>query len=341
MKAKRSTSKLPAVNGYAVLVKNILDELEEMENFIKRRTAISYWRVGRFIDKHLLQNKERADYGQTLYERLAKDVERDVSTLQRTVQFYRAYPIPAERRELNWNHYKSLITVKDASERKKLEEKVVRSNWNAKKLRQYLSIKRELDDEKDDVKPVSQLKVTRGRLNTYRLLEATAEGGPLRLDLGFRVRKDFLTAKSLRLKPGDLVEEDPRHPETFSRTSAAQEELFTYRAAVEKVIDGDTLSVTIGLPFGLTIDQRLRLRGIDCPELDTPEGQKAKRFVQARLRDVDFIIIKTWKDTSDKYDRYLADVLYSLQETNPLKVSQEGRYLNQELLDERLAVVYS
>ena len=110
--------KPPAVNGYAALVKHVRRELQELDFVIKRRTAESYWQIGKFIHTHLLANKQRADYGAALYDRLARDVERDKSTLLRTVQFYRAYPILAERRELNWNHYKSLITIRGENERR-------------------------------------------------------------------------------------------------------------------------------------------------------------------------------------------------------------------------------
>ncbi len=47
-------------------------------------------------------------------------------------------------------------------------------------------------------------------------------------------------------------------------------------------------------------------------------------------------LIKTNKD--DKYGRYLVDVFYSLCEQDPAKVMVQGTFLNQELLDNRLAV---
>ena len=65
--------------------------------------------------------------------------------------------------------------------------------------------------------------------------------------------------------------------------------------------------------FSIVIEQRLRLRGLDAPELGTGQGKSplpplqkgvdAKRFVESRLKDCKFLIIKT--HGSDKYDRYL------------------------------------
>ena len=107
---------------------------------------------------------------------------------------------------------------------------------------------------------------------------------------------------------------------------------------VEKVIDGDTLLVSFDFNCPMSVSQKLRLRGINCPEMDTEEGKRAKRFVEARLKGCEFIIVKTYKDRTDKFDRYLADIFYSPGANDPAIVAQEGTYLNQELLDEHLAV---
>jgi len=118
-------------------------------------------------------------------------------------------------------------------------------------------------------------------------------------------------------------------------------------------VDGDTLYVDVDLGFKTGVLQYLRLRGIDAPEIDTPEGKKARDFVVRELAKVPYIILTSSR--SDKYDRYLADVFYL-----PLKNSREDKrnapasperasrgvwfgegedekYLNQVLLDEGLA----
>ena len=94
-----------------------------------------------------------------------------------------------------------------------------------------------------------------------------------------------------------------------------------------------------------------RLRGIDTPEMNTAAGRKAKAFVVKVLKGLDHIIISSSK--SDKYDRYLADVFVSTnkpsnqRETNNAPrpqgagVSTEKyMYLNQELLDKDLAILW-
>lgn len=81
----------------------------------------------------------------------------------------------------------------------------------------------------------------------------------------------------------------------------------------------------IDLGFDIVTEQKLRLRGLDAPEIESAEGREAKAFLEERLAKAGApVVIKTVK--SDKYDRYLADVFVG------------GSYLNQELLDKDLAV---
>ena len=82
--------------------------------------------------------------------------------------------------------------------------------------------------------------------------------------------------------------------------------------------------VDIDCGFGIWTRQKLRLRGIDAPEMDTAEGREARDFVVRALgkgrrlraegerkgrgsRWWDVVVTTT---KPDKYDRYLADVFY-------------------------------
>ena len=336
---KPHQSKISLAGNYSALVKQVRDELNQLEVFLKRKTIESYWNIGKFIHQHLLENKKRAEYGNLLYERLSEDVGRDISTLRRTVQFHLAYSsIPATWRELNWSQYRQLITIKDKQKRKEFEAQLVKKGLDARKSQAFLNFKRFQSAAKDDPeKPIAQLSFNRGKLLTYSLIE-NEESSELFLDLGFKIRKRLKDLNNLKLAKGDCVQVSSKN--SLLKVDAEREELFTYTAKIKRIIDGDTLIALIDLGFGLFVQQKLRLRGIDCPEMNTGEGVKAKKFVQAQLGNLDFIIVKTHKDSSDKYDRYLADIFYLANEKDPRKVAQEGKYLNQELLNARLAWVY-
>ena len=100
MEPEMKIKKIPVPGHYTSLVGKITRELDALELLLKRHTVQTYWQVGRYIDEYFLEHRQRAPYGKAFYERLARDVGRDVSTLQRAVQFFRIYPIPAPQRKL-------------------------------------------------------------------------------------------------------------------------------------------------------------------------------------------------------------------------------------------------
>ena len=88
--------------------------------------------------------------------------------------------------------------------------------------------------------------------------------------------------------------------------------MYQYKAQVKAVIDADTIDVLIDLGFGVHTMQRLRLYGIDAPEMKTEAGKIAKEYVKSVLLGADasmFVYVRTIKDKKDKYGRKLA-VLY-------------------------------
>lgn len=74
----------------------------------------------------------------------------------------------------------------------------------------------------------------------------------------------------------------------------------------------------------------MRLRGLDAPELGSKKGASVKKFVESQLKDCPFLLIKTY--ASDKYDRYLVDVIFLKNEKKVSNVMTNGLFLNQEIL---------
>jgi micrococcal nuclease len=85
----------------------------------------------------------------------------------------------------------------------------------------------------------------------------------------------------------------------------------TRLASVARVVDGDTLDLDLDLGFSVTLRQRVRLIGIDAPEVRTRDdaekarGLQAQRFVVEWLQRPGLVWVRTTKD--DKYGRMLAD----------------------------------
>ena len=88
--------------------------------------------------------------------------------------------------------------------------------------------------------------------------------------------------------------------------------LYNYKAELTNVVDGDTIDITIDLGFGINMKKRVRIYGIDTPELRSRNpferlaAQNVKHVVEILLNDGD-MYVKTIKD-KDKYGRYLAEV---------------------------------
>lgn len=110
--------------------------------------------------------------------------------------------------------------------------------------------------------------------------------------------------------------------------------LYTYKAAVNSIYDGDTIRVDIDLGFGVIFkDQPLRLLGIDTPELrgeEKAQGLISRSFVEERIPVGSVIKIATQKDRKEKFGRYLATVYYG----------EESKNLNEELLQTGMAKPY-
>lgn len=59
--------------------------------------------------------------------------------------------------------------------------------------------------------------------------------------------------------------------------------MYTYKATVLRVVDGDTVDVSIDLGFSTKTDRRLRLAGIDTPERGHPCHEAAASALRSLI----------------------------------------------------------
>ncbi len=89
---------------------------------------------------------------------------------------------------------------------------------------------------------------------------------------------------------------------------------YIYQATLERVVDGDTVDIVIDLGFSTFRKERIRLYGIDAPEINTEAGKLAKGFVEEWFWDNAKFFVETivaeGKNVSkrDKYGRYLGTI---------------------------------
>ncbi len=91
--------------------------------------------------------------------------------------------------------------------------------------------------------------------------------------------------------------------------------MYEYKATVHRIIDGDTVDVTINLGFEMTTKQRIRLYGINTPETRTRDLEEKKRGKASKARLLELIntgdrqiILQTLK--RGKYGRILGKLLH-------------------------------
>ena len=96
-----------------------------------------------------------------------------------------------------------------------------------------------------------------------------------------------------------------------------------YPSYVTSVYDGDTITVEMDLGMGVSLTEKIRLKGIDAPEM---RGSERTEGIKSRdaLRKMIFnkrIIIKTEKDKKGKYGRLIGTVYYNGRNINRWMVS--------------------
>lgn len=107
---------------------------------------------------------------------------------------------------------------------------------------------------------------------------------------------------------------------------------FRYVAIITEVYDGDTVTANIDLGFYMHIhNQKFRLLYVDAPEIkgSTKElGTLSRNALREKVLGKE-VILRTYKDSKDKYGRWLCEIF----------VGDEN--INQWLIDEGYAVTYT
>lgn len=328
-----------AKTPYDVLLSKVRSTLLEGQRRIEEEKVRTYWETGAHIYKHILKYADRGDYGAQIINRLAADLKADKTTLHNCVSFAKTYPkFPIVHRgvQFKWRHFRELAKISDDKLRKRLEEETQRNGWTSDELIARIKTEKSqapksIEIDAPQLAQGDLLKPLCGELYHYKIIRRSGvnvsdEDSGLRLDLGFR-NLEKLPAKTVaQFEAGDIVTSYPKDGGyRFTKVSGVGDSiLFTYEAVVENVIDGDTLKVRFDQGFNFERIETLRLRGIDCPETDTPEGVAAKNFVLSYIKQSDKIIVRSSRP--EKYDRYLADVFI------PIPEPAEDIFLNNLLL---------
>ena len=321
-----------ALNDYQEILTQVQKTIQETEqnivHSVNRQKVLMSWQIGKIVEQHLLKNK-RAEYGKKLFSQLAQDTKIKEKVLYQMRAFYKTYPtLPKDEKDLSWSHYRSLASVKSEERRKYLEELTVKNNLGSDELQKEIS---HTKPRPKKTTPQKKLTFQRGRLFTYDLVEQ--ESGNL-VDCGFNIFTEIKTKL-----PAGLIESTKKGAAfSLKKSDANLHQRHTYKARLDRVVDGDTIHVSLDLGFKIYHKEILRLAKIAAAETGAEGGAEATAGLKKILKDVPFLIIKTNK--TDIYGRYIADVFFDAAEKDPQKVADSGTYLNQLLLDRGLVELF-
>ena len=107
--------------------------------------------------------------------------------------------------------------------------------------------------------------------------------------------------------------------------------MYTYKAKLDRVVDGDTVDANINLGFDITIHKRIRLTGIDTPESRTRDLEEKKKGLAAKARNKELIEVVSSKPGYfrikshgvGKYGRVLGEIFIQDSEGNSININQK------------------
>lgn len=337
--------------SYQLILHHIKNEIEasglHAQKLFEKLIIETNWKVGKFLDGEFTKGAIRSKDNAKLVSRLSKDLDRPMAHFYDVVRFYRAYPKLPSRIFLKWSHYNVLAGVTNHKKRQELEDMAIAEEISWKALHKIIlqETKAALLVKSDDqINKKGQLICKRGKPYHYKLIFSKelneAESKPL-IDLGFEVFQslDRVEYSKDSFKRGcqvaTLVGKDKF---LMKGAQSIKDDLYTYKARVLRVVDGDTLELKIDCGFGISTIQKVRLKGIDAPEIETVGGERVKEHLVEVFKNCTFIVVKTyWRE---KFGRFLVDIFYLPGEISANRVAAKGIFLNQELLTAGLVKIY-
>jgi endonuclease YncB( thermonuclease family)/plasmid stability protein len=321
----------PNLAVYPVLLKQVRLTIhkgkQRAQDAVEREKVRTAWETGKLIQRHILLNQNRAKYGTQVIKKLSRDLEISERELYYMVEFFRTNPILRGPAKLSWSHQQALLRINDDKRREEIKIRAIKEKWSAEDTRRNIA-KLGLAKNSEPSEPVL-LEAKIGKLYTYRIVKV--EKGPyqgqLALDLGFSC---YLCPKEgLKFAEGDTVTLENGK---LKKIEADPEALYFYKADYVLGVDGDTFHALIDMGFGITSEQKLRLKSLDAPEIlphertnsrrqalgsretsASSDGLKAKAALEKILTQKSRVsglgsrvLIKTHK--SDQFGRYLAEV---------------------------------
>jgi len=97
---------------------------------------------------------------------------------------------------------------------------------------------------------------------------------------------------------------------------------YVYTAYVVDVYDGNSITVDIDLGFGIIMtEQKVILHGVNAPNIKEENGLISKKWLSDKIGG-EKITLRTYRDKTSKYSRYLADIYFNGENINELMLKE-------------------
>jgi predicted nuclease of restriction endonuclease-like (RecB) superfamily len=141
------------ISNYHSLLQKVSHLLEEARRKTLRQinTVLlnTYWQIGKLIVEEEQRGRKRADYGEELIKKLAKDLSQRFgkgfgkSNLFMMRRFYLLYPPKKFQtlsgKSLSWSHICELLLIKDSAARAFYEVEAIHNNWSVRELKRQIN----------------------------------------------------------------------------------------------------------------------------------------------------------------------------------------------------------
>lgn len=114
--------------------------------------------------------------------------------------------------------------------------------------------------------------------------------------------------------------------------------MYTYKAKLIRIVEGDTVDAVIDLGFGVFMKQRIRLYGINTPDIRSNNLEEKEAGLDSKQRLTELLtrefIVKTIMNKRGKFGRILGIVYIEDENSNRIN-------LNDKLVEEGHAIRYA
>jgi micrococcal nuclease len=100
--------------------------------------------------------------------------------------------------------------------------------------------------------------------------------------------------------------------------------MYEYRAKITEVYDGDTVTAVVDLGFNVSITEKIRLSGLNAPEVrgeERPDGLISRDRLRDKILGKE-VVLKTDKDKTGKYGRYIAEIYLEEENVNEWLITE-------------------